>query len=268
MNKPKIALVFSGGGALGFAHIGALEAFEENNINIDIITGTSMGAVVGGAYASGATTHEMRHFASKISLLQVMDFNFAFIRGFLSGSGATRLIRKYIKTPNIEDFPRQFACVSADIKNDKLVVFDKGDAMTAIRASMSVPGVFVPVKYGDGYLVDGGIMNNYPDDIARKLGADIIIGIDVISDFKMDAMVGSKFGILLTSNFIGMKYGTRYKRKCSDMIIKVKQSEDIKQESYNSKCALKSINFGRDAVLEMMPQIIELIEQKTADMNK
>ena len=254
MKKPKIALVFSGGGALGFAHIGAIEAFEENNINIDILTGTSMGAVIGGAYASGATTHEMRHFASKISLLQVMDFNFAFIRGFLSGSGATRLIRKYIKTPNI--------------KNVKLVVFDKGDAVTAIRASMSVPGVFVPVKYGDGYLVDGGIMNNYPDDIARKLGADIIIGIDVISDFKMDAMVGSKFGILLTSNFIGMKYGTRYKRKCSDMIIKVKQSEDIKQESYNSKCAVKSINFGREAVLEMMPQIIELIEQKTADMNK
>ena len=79
--------------------------------------------------------------------------------------------------------------------------------------------------------------------------------------------VHSFIWIVLTY-FIGMKYGTRYKRKCSDMIIKVKQSEDIKQESYNSKCAVKSINFGREAVLEMMPQIIELIEQKTADMNK
>lgn len=207
--RPTVAVVLSGGGAKGVAHISALRAVEEAGIPIDIVCGTSMGSLIGALYCVGYSTDFLdslvrnQDWASLLSdrtdpadltLYQRREQNtYALIRGISSdrpqqgglirGRNLNALFRQlcsnYLDSISFDSLPIRFACVATDIVTNTEVDFRSGYLIRAMRASMAIPGVFTPVRMGDKVLIDGGLRNNYPADLARRMGADIIIGVSV-----------------------------------------------------------------------------------------
>ena len=210
--RPTVAVVLSGGGAKGVAHISALRAIEEAGIPIDIICGTSMGSLIGALYSIGYSTDELdslvrnqdwtmllsdRTDPATLSLRQREEQNtYALIRGMSSdtpekgglirGRNLNVLFRRlcagYLDSISFDSLPIRFACVATDIVTNGEVVFHDGYLVQAMRASMAIPAVFTPVRIGEMVLIDGGLRNNYPADVARQMGADIIIGVTVQND--------------------------------------------------------------------------------------
>lgn len=212
--RPKIGLVLSGGGAKGVAHIGVLKVLEEAEIPIDYICGTSMGAIIGGLYSIGYRAEELdsmvrsqdwiflltdqiarpyqsfnskyekEHFLIKVPLGNNKKISTP--SGIVKGQGIlnkfTSLTIGYHQLDSFADLPIPFACVAGDLTSGKEIVIKKGNLPLAMRTSMAVPGVFQPV-YRDGMvLVDGGIFNNFPVDVAKEMGADITIGVDLSTE--------------------------------------------------------------------------------------
>ena len=210
--RPRIGLVLSGGGSRGLAHVGVLQALEEQHIPIDAIVGTSMGAVVGGLYASGKTAAEIDTFMRGIDWsvafrdrpardtlnfrrkqddreflvrfpLGIQSGNFRVPRGLIQGQRLTQTLRlETLPVASIEDFdelPTPFRAIAADLETGERVVLEGGDLTSAMRASMSAPGVFAPVEIEGRLLVDGGLVENLPVDVAKAMGVDIVIAVDV-----------------------------------------------------------------------------------------
>ncbi len=214
--RKKVGVVLSGGGAKGMAHIKALKVIEEAGIPIDYIAGTSMGAIVGGLYAIGYTPEQLDSMVRKqnwtfllsdrvkrsaMSLTErersekfVISIPFtktpkdAASGGLMKGQNLANLFSDltmgYHDSIDFNKLPIPFACVAADIVNGNQIIFRNGILSTAMRASMAIPGAFTPVRQDSMVLVDGGIVNNYPADVAKAMGADIIIGIDVQNALK------------------------------------------------------------------------------------
>ncbi|WP_144137963.1 patatin-like phospholipase family protein [Paraburkholderia sp. BCC1884] len=215
--RPRICLALSGGGARGYAHIGVLKQLEALHVPIDCIAGTSMGAVIGGLYASGMSAAEIEGALAGIDLTDVafdreartnqpqevrkdnLDYPVGFPLGF--GSGGIRSAKGLIQGNQLlallqehtsrvagdvdfDDLPVPFRAIATDIETGDRVVLHKGSLPQAIRASMAVPGLFAPVVLGRRTLVDGGIVDNLPVDVARQMGADIVIAVDIGTPLK------------------------------------------------------------------------------------
>jgi NTE family protein len=213
--RPKVAVVLSGGGAKGFAHIGVLKVLEEEGIPIDIIVGTSMGSLVGGLYSVGYSANELekictdqnwqtlifddlpRQYLSKTDRVLQQRYLFglqvneekkiSLPQGVIKGQNALNLLCGLTgSVPHDIDFsklPISYACVAANLETGKEVVLNKGFLPTAMFASMAVPGVFQSPEREGLILIDGGVVNNFPVDVAKKMGADIIIGVDISDEF-------------------------------------------------------------------------------------
>jgi NTE family protein len=207
--RPRVAVVLSGGGAKGVAHIGALKVIEESGIPIDIIVGTSMGAIVGGLYSIGYTPGQLDSMVlSQDWGLLLSDrtprpnqpysekenddrylISYPFgpgevgLSGLVQGTNLEMLFNDMMvgfhDSLDFRTLPIPFACVATDLVDGSEVVFDSGILPTAMRASMGIPGFFTPIYLGNRVLVDGGLVNNFPTDVARQMGADVIIGVDV-----------------------------------------------------------------------------------------
>ncbi|MCE5263488.1 MAG: patatin-like phospholipase family protein [Deltaproteobacteria bacterium] len=210
--RPRIGLVLSGGGARGAAHIGVLKVLEELRIPVDVITGTSMGAIVGGFYAAGHSPAEIETLVNSLEWNEAFrdrppleDYSFrrkedianymikfdagirdgklALPRGIIQGENLNFILKsRLIHTATVTDFDRlriPFRAVAADIVTGETVVLGAGDLAEAIRASMSIPGVFAPVEWEGRLLVDGGIADNLPVDVARSMGADIVVAVNI-----------------------------------------------------------------------------------------
>lgn len=210
--RPRVGLVLSGGGARGVAHVGVLQALEDLRVPVDVIAGTSMGAVVGGLYAAGVPAARLE------ALVQTLDWNAAFRdrspredldfrrkqddreylvrlplgvhgrrlrmpRGLIQGQKLTQVLRREVlAAAAVDDFDRlpiPFRAVATDLESGARVVLDGGDLTAAIRASMSAPGVFAPVEIDGRLLVDGGLVANLPVDVVQALGVDVVIAVDV-----------------------------------------------------------------------------------------
>ncbi|MCL9773414.1 patatin-like phospholipase family protein [Vibrio methylphosphonaticus] len=215
--RPKIGLVLAGGGAKGAAHIGVLKALEEMNIPVDIVTGTSMGAYVGGLYATGMSADEIESFIHTVdwnngyvdrvnrSQRRIRDkeaedryqirtdigLHFGSIeapKGVVQGQNMLRILRKTTgnlpKFQSFDDLAIPYRSVATDILKLEPVVIDQGYLVDAMMASMSVPGALPPYELGDLLLVDGGVTNNMPVELAKEMGADLIIAVDISSDYK------------------------------------------------------------------------------------
>lgn len=181
--KQKVALVLSGGGARGIAHIGVIEELEKNGFQISSIAGTSMGAVVGGVYASGKLEayKDWLYTLDKMKLFNLLDFSFT-TEGLVKGDKLFHKMKEFISDQNIEDFGMPYAAVAADIINKKEVIFTEGNVFNAIRASVAIPTVLTPVKTADGLLVDGGVINNIPIEYITRTPGDILIAVNVNAD--------------------------------------------------------------------------------------
>ncbi len=210
--RPRIGLALSGGGARGAAHIGVLKALEELRIPIDYIAGTSMGAVVGGLYASGLSPQQLEHDMLHVDWdrtfddksprrympfrrreddlnhlakldLGYKDGHFVLPRSLIAGQNLTATLREMAfpvaTIGNFNALPVPFRAVTTDIGNGTMVVLDHGDLTSAMRASMSIPGVFAPVENDGHLLVDGGLVRALPVDVVRAMGADVVIAVDV-----------------------------------------------------------------------------------------
>ena len=208
-SRPKIGVALEGGGALGLAHIGVLQWFEDQHIPIDYLAGTSMGGLVGGLYATGKSPRELQELVNQqkwdiiiggetpyedLSYRRKEDLRaiqnsiklglkrgLSTPSGLNSGSEITLLIdRETLAYPSLDTFdslPIAFRCVATDLISGKEVVFSSGSLQQALRATMSIPGVFSPVRDGDKIYVDGALVGNLPTNVVRKMGADIVIAI-------------------------------------------------------------------------------------------
>ena len=210
-NHPKVALVLSGGGAKGFAHIGVLKVFEEKGIPIDLIVGTSIGSIIGGLYSIGYNADQLNDFARHqdwnfllsdyisreyINIYEkddqdryIISFTLVPGRGPIIPSGLIQgqniinmlcgMTTKYHAVFDFNELPIPFACIAADLATGEEVIINSGYLPEAMASSMAIPTVFSPVDKGEHIFVDGGIVNNFPVDVAKKMGADIIIGVNI-----------------------------------------------------------------------------------------
>ena len=181
----KLAIALGGGGAKGSAHIGVIKALNELDIHFDIVTGTSIGSFVGAVYAGGGIKklEEKALHINMADLPRILTPAFS-KRGLLTGNYINQLLQKVIPQTKIEELPIKYAAICVDINKGETVSFTKGDLGMAIRSSIAIPGLFTPVIKGDKFLVDGGVMEPVPVNSARKLGADVVVAVDLLSKFK------------------------------------------------------------------------------------
>jgi len=249
-SRPKVAVILSGGGAKGFAHIGVLKVLEEEGIPIDIIVGTSMGGIIGGLYSIGYRANDLQQMAlsqnwnellsdniSRVDLHRISKINrqrfvltlpmsegekSSLQSGLIKGHnilnlfcGLTSGIPEYAK---FSEFPISFACIGTDLLTGEEVLLDCGFLPTAMYASMAIPGVFMPVEYDGHLLLDGGLVNNFPSDIAKKMVADIIIGVDVSADTqtKDNITINTVMGQMI--NFFTFKKNSENRALCNLLI--------------------------------------------------
>ena len=237
--RPKIGLVLQGGGALGLAHVGVITWLEEHHIPIDYIAGTSMGGLVGGVYATGHNAAEMRHIVQGIPWDEVLsprtpfqDLSFRrkedardypnslefgirkgiqFPEGLNSGQQVTLILDKiaapYSEIKSFNDLPTPFACVASDLVSGKQKVFRSGSLSLALRSTMSLPGIFTPVRTKDAIYADGGLLNNIPVDVAKEMGADLTLAIHLAeapvspnASLSSFSVLGDSIGVMINAN--------------------------------------------------------------------
>lgn len=178
--RPRIGLVLGSGAARGWAHLGVIKALNEAGIPIDMVAGTSAGALVGAAYASGG--YEGLLERSLTTSWKDMVYYFSELpqrSGLISGKKVQQLIDEFVTTDRFEALEIPFRCVATDIWSGEPVVLAAGDLRQAVRASISIPGLFTPVEWGELLLVDGALVNPVPVSVMREMGADFIIAVDV-----------------------------------------------------------------------------------------
>ncbi len=257
MKKPKIAFVLSGGSALGFAHLGVLQELLDNGIVPDMVVGTSMGAVVGGGYVCGLTIDEMINFAHKMNVGKFVDLNFKPL-GIFGGKRITNLLQQVYGDKTDEDTICQFACVAADVITGEQVVLSRGKILDMVRASMNIPGLLVPIEYDGKLLVDGGCVNNLPDDIARDMGADIVISIDVLSNSYCCKKPKNTVDTLFTCLNMLQNTISKYKPNNSDIIIAPALNK-IGQNDFKNESTDYAIEVGKEECHKHIAQIKDII---------
>lgn len=178
--RKTVALVLGGGGARGFAHVGVIRELESAGIPIDMIVGVSVGSLIGALYADTGDSFKLEWKSFEIEKNQIFDFKVLnVLDGLAKGEAIMAYIDKNLEHTFIEDLKIPLAIVAVDLYSGQPVVFRRGLIKTAVRASTSVPGVFAPVPFEDKLLVDGGVLGNLAPQVARDLGADIVIGVDI-----------------------------------------------------------------------------------------
>lgn len=184
--KKDVALVLSSGGARGLAHIGAIEELESNGYHISSIAGCSMGALIGGVYATGKM-NEFREWMKTIDrkkMISLTDFSFS-LNHLAKGNRIIEAIMEFVPDMPIEDLPIPYCAVATDLKAGKEIVFNKGSLFEAIRASISLPSFYEPVQRDDMVLIDGGVINPIPLNRVKRQKGDILVGVDVSGhDYK------------------------------------------------------------------------------------
>jgi NTE family protein len=286
-----IGLVLGGGGARGAAHIGVLKVLERERVPVCRIAGTSMGAIVGGLYASGYSADEIEAILAAIDWKDVLnddpprtdfpmrrkndtlrylldarlglrDGAIQLPRGVIQGQKLLTLLRRLVlhtwKTPTFDDLPIPFRAVATDIATGEAVVFDRGDLALAIRASMSVPAAFAPLRVDGRLLVDGGIVNNVPVDVVKAMGADRVIVVDVGAPLLKDSELTSPFAITMQMLDVLMKQRTAQVLEAMDPAdVKITpELGDIGSASFDR--AVEAIAPGETAAMRVLLQLREL----------
>jgi NTE family protein len=287
--QPKIGLVLSGGGAKGLAHIGVLKVLEEQGVKISYVTGTSMGAIIGGLYAAGYNAQQLDSIFSvvdskalvqdyvprkakgfyerrddEIYALQLPFDNFkigipqSFSKGMYNYNLLSRLTYHVRDVKDFSKLPIPFACVATEVSTGNEVILNHGDLVESIIASGAFPSLFSPVEIDGKALIDGGVVNNYPIELVRAMGADIVIGVDVQDDLKPIDELGGAMGILLQTTNYPMVEQMASKRHLTDIYIK----PDIK--GYN----VVSFDSGADIIVRGENAAHEVVDKIKAVAQK
>jgi len=267
MSFPTLGLALSGGAARGIAHVGVLRALQENQIPINYVAGTSAGSLVGGAFASGMSIDEIEALGRGLRWRDIGRVTMSRL-GVQSNDRLEQFVRDRLPVSRFEELPTPFAAVATDLKTGAAVIMrDTGDVAFAIRASCAIPGWYVPVTDSDGrQLVDGGLVAVVPASVARSLGADLVIAVDV--NFEGATFLGpshSVIGVVLQSMLVVQKTASHYQIASSDFVIRPRVGHIHWDEMGRAE---ELIAAGYKAGLESIPAIRALIETAIADQPK
>jgi NTE family protein len=218
MERPKIGLALGSGGARGFAHLGVIKVLKEEGIPIDLIAGSSMGALVGSFYGAGIELDRLYKLSTAFKRKYFLDFTVPKM-GFIAGKRVKEFIRVFTHGKNIEELSIPIGIVATDLLTGEKVVFKQGPVAEAVRASIAIPGILVPEKYNGRILVDGGVSDRVPVSVAKEMGADIIIAVDV-SRVKRNAEITSIYDVIMQSIDIMQTEIINYREIASDIMIR------------------------------------------------
>ena len=254
---PIIGLCLGGGGTRGFAHLGALKAFEEYGINFNMVAGCSVGSLVGAFICSGQSFKKIYNFSKNIQVKDIKRNKIKFMPS--TTDGLEEVVSNNIKFKTIESLPKKLFVISVDVKTGKQVVFEHGELSKAVAGSCAVPGVFYAVEYQDMTLIDGGVLNNIPADVLKKAGCDVIITVDVNSTRGGGTSSDKFYDIFLASISIMMKNNSKQGYVNSDIVIKpdMKRFKSTKLDGFEAM-----IEEGYNATIAQMPEILKLIKNK------
>lgn len=257
--RPRLGLALSGGAARGVAHVGALKALAESGISVDCIAGTSAGALVAGAFAAGMPVAELEELGRA---LRWRDFGRVTISrlGVQSNARMEEYVRARFPVTRFEELRIPFAAVATDLHTGAAVVMrDEGDVAFAVRASCALPGWYVPVTDSEGrQLVDGGLVANIPTAVARSLGADVVVAVDV--NYEGARFLGppqSAIGVLLQSFIVVQRTAAAHQRQLADVCISPRVGH-IRWDEMTRADEL--IAAGEEATRAALPNIRELLE--------
>ena len=257
---PRIGLALGGGAARGFAHVGVIQVLEEAGIRPDLVTGTSAGSVVASFYASGKNGAQLQHIAESMDELAMADWTLPiFSRGVLRGDALTRYVSDIVSGKTIEQMRMPLGIVATDLQTGGETLFQRGDTATAVRASSAVPAVFQPVKIAGRDYVDGGLVSPVPVGAARRMGAELIIAVDISTPPDSNAS-GGTLEILLQTFAIMGKSINNYGLREADIVIRPDLS-GISSANFGAR--KKSIEAGRQAMLLALPKLRALIAAKS-----
>jgi len=267
--RPKIIVVLGGGGARGFAHVGVLKALREAQVPIDMVVGTSMGALVGSLYCSGIKLEDIENIAEDIKWTDISNLGLTSLitmvtsEKLLSTEKMEKYINKLIGNKYFFQLQTPFACVATDIKTGEKIIFKEGPVAPAARASANIPGLFAPVEYRQRFLVDGGLVENIPVSVAKLFEPDIIITIAVSADITKNSY-SNVFSTLFQTIYIQGQQSDRNNLAMSDIVIAPKVS-DISAIELNK--AVECIDAGFLAGKNSLKKIKKLIIDKTYEKN-
>jgi NTE family protein len=224
VREPKVALVLSGGAARGFAHVGVIRVLEQERIPVDLVVGTSVGSLIGALYASSRNGFELEWEAFQLKQEDLFDFgvwNAVLGMGLAKGERLEAFFRGKVKQQSIEELPLPFAAVATDLNWGTRIVLDKGSVARAVHASSAIPGVFEPVLLDGKLLVDGGVVDNIPIDVARAKGADLVVAVDISQDVG-NTRIKNLVDVLLQSTDIMFEVNSAHVRPLADVLVQPK----------------------------------------------
>jgi NTE family protein len=251
-DRKKVALVLGGGSARGLAHIGVLKVLQQNNIPIDFVVGTSIGALIGAMYCLELPMQKAQEIALKTTWWQLADFVIS-ATGFLEGKNLEKIIVEALDNKGFADLKTPLAVVATDIENGEEVVITEGDLVRVIRASCSIPGIFLPVRVNERLLVDGGLKNTVPSSVAKKLGADFIIAVDVGYCIRKGRITNIFQVVFQSIQILGDELN-KCQVKEADIVIDVQLGGDIDQMAFDK--AADIIACGEKTAQEAMPALL------------
>jgi NTE family protein len=254
----KIAVVLGAGSSKGFAHIGALKVLEMNQIPINMIVGTSVGSAVGSLYAYGYDAFQLQRISFAVGQGDIVDFIIPLpINGFIRGEKLEEFINKTLNNTPMEKLRIPFYAVATDIQNGQEVVFASGNTGQAVRASCSIPGIFRPVQIGGRMYVDGGVVSPIAVDAARRLGADIVIAVDISGGIDRTKPESTMATIFQTFNIMYAKLSDIQLAR-ADVVIRPKV-DYIGSSDFSKRN--EAILEGEKAAMEALPQITQIINR-------
>jgi NTE family protein len=257
---PRIGLALGGGAARGFAHVGVIQVLEEAGIRPSLVSGTSAGSLVAAFYASGKTGKQLQNVAETMEEATIADWTLPlFNRGMLRGDALARYVNGQVGSRLIEDMALPLGIVATDLNTGQSMLFQRGDTGTAVRASSAVPAVFQPVRIAGREYVDGGLVSPVPVRAARQMGAELVIAVDISSAPEGNQSGGTLDVLLQTFSIMG-KSINYFELKEADVVVKPALA-GVASSDFGSR--KKSIEAGRKAMLQLMPQLRAAIAAKT-----
>ncbi|MBN1188356.1 MAG: patatin-like phospholipase family protein [Dehalococcoidales bacterium] len=274
--RKKVGLALGGGYARGLAHIGVLEVFEREGIPIDYIAGTSIGALVGALYAREHDSSLLRKQAMQldwIGMTSLVDLALA-RSGLVGGKRVTALLRRFMGDVDFKELAVPLSCIATDIITGDEVVIDRGSVLEAVRASISIPVIFTVVKRDGRYLVDGGLVNQVPVSAAKKMGADIIIAVDITPSRseRADYLVNSAqvkepslLNVVIQTIYITTYLSTRQATEGADVVIHPHLAHIAPAEFHRSQeCILE----GEYATVDKLSEIKKILSEQGVPTGK
>ncbi len=262
--RPRVALVLGGGGARGLAHIGVLKVLTREGVPVDLVVGTSVGALVGALYAAGLPVEEIERMGQEVGWDKISDMTAARVwRLFVSEEllrteKMEHYIGRYVGNKQFADLGKPFACVATDLKTGEQIVLREGSVALAARASATMPGLFQPVPYRHRLLVDGGIVDNVPTDVAKMLGADVIVCVAVPANFSK-YNVSNILMTLTQALYIQGEVISQERLKQADVLIAPKVEDVSAMELWRSQ---ECIAAGEVAARESLPRLRRVLVKK------